>query len=174
MKKTVIALAGVLIISVAMPLFAATVRVPEDWATIQQGIDRADDGDTVSVADGTYTGPENVDLVLRGKSIILTSRNGAQNCIIDCQGTQNDPHRGFNLDQGETETTVIQGFTIQNGYRAGVTTDDSGGGIQCIGSSPTIRECIIQNNTAVYSGGLRFSNESKARLIARLLIIPLC
>ena len=32
--------------------FSETILIPEDYATIQEGIDASDDGDTVLVADG--------------------------------------------------------------------------------------------------------------------------
>ena len=65
--------------------FAATIRVPADQPTIQAGIDAAVDGDTVLVADGTYTGEGNQDIDFKGKAITVQSENGAENCIIDCE-----------------------------------------------------------------------------------------
>jgi hypothetical protein len=65
-------------------LAASTYRVPQDYATIQAGINAAIDGDTVLVADGTYTGAGNKDLDFDGKAITVKSENGPENCIIDC------------------------------------------------------------------------------------------
>lgn len=80
-------------------------------ATIQAGIDTAIDGDTVLVADGTYTGDGNKNLDFTSKLITLCSEHGPVNCIIDCEGSG----RGFSFDDGETSTSVLDGFTITNG-----------------------------------------------------------
>ncbi len=127
---------------------AAVIHVPGDQPTIQAGIDAASPGDTVLVANGTYTGPGNRDLDFNGKSIIVTSEDGPETCIIDCDGLG----RGFLFHSGEDEDAVVQGFTIRNGYL----TDGSGAGIRITtGSSPVINGCILTGNNAVYprSGG---------------------
>jgi hypothetical protein len=79
--------------------------------TIQKGIDLADDDWTVLVADGTYTGTGNRDIVFGGKAIHLKSANGAPNCIINCENTG----RAFHFRSSETADTVVEGFTIRNG-----------------------------------------------------------
>jgi hypothetical protein len=48
---------------------SGTIRVPEDFATIQAAVDAAGNGDTILVRPGTYDG----DLVISGKSITLSS-----------------------------------------------------------------------------------------------------
>jgi hypothetical protein len=99
------------------------------------------DGDTVLVADGTYTGWRNRNLNFGGKAIVVMSENGPENCIIDCSHYG----RGFLFNSGETETSVVQGFTITNGTD-GETIGSHGGAIKCAFSSPTIRDNIIINN----------------------------
>ncbi len=49
------------------------------------------------VADGIYTGEGNRDIDFLGKAITVRSENGPESCIIDCQGSEADPHRGLLL-----------------------------------------------------------------------------
>ena len=51
------------------PPASGTIRVPQDYATIQKAVDAAGDGDTILVGPGTYSGG----IVIKGKSITLTS-----------------------------------------------------------------------------------------------------
>ena len=48
---------------------SGTIRVPQDYATIQKAVDAAGDGDTILVGPGTYSGG----IVVAGKSITLVS-----------------------------------------------------------------------------------------------------
>ncbi|MHC4212366.1 MAG: hypothetical protein ACYSWP_03225, partial [Planctomycetota bacterium] len=116
--------------------------VPDNFSTIQEAIDWVMDGGVVVVANGTYTGQGNRDLDFRGKAITVKSENGPENCIIDCQGSYSEPHRGFYFHTGEDTNSVLDGFTITNGCAPG-----HGGGICCIDSSPMIINCIIRGNT---------------------------
>ena len=115
--------------------------------TIQAGINAAPAGAIVTVADGEYIGPLNRNLDFNGKSIILRSETGAQDCIIDCQNFG----RGFYFHSGETPTTVVDGFMIQNGYQGGA---GKAGNIHCDSSSPTIRNCTMRNGNAIFGGGI--------------------
>ncbi len=134
---------------------SATIHIPADQPTIQAGIDATIAGDTVLVADGIYTGLGNRDIDFGGKGVLLKSENGADFTIIDCQGTESEPHRGFHFHSGEDSTAVVDGFTIQGGNTAG-----DGGGIYCNFSSPTISNNTISSNSSSRGGGIFCRNNS--------------
>ncbi len=125
-----------------------TIYVPGDYATIREAINAAGDGDTVLVADGTYTATEgDVNLSWDGnlKHITVRSENGPDNCIIDCLYQREPVGRGssaFYFDNtNQDNTDIIDGFTIQNAVPDSYA--DGGSGIWCSSSSPTITNCIF-------------------------------
>ena len=75
-------------------------------ASIQTAINASTDGDTVSVAAGTYV--EN--LVFGGKNLSLFGADSS-NTIIDGDSVS----QVINLKNGEDSTTVIKNFTLRNG-----------------------------------------------------------
>jgi predicted outer membrane repeat protein len=115
-----------------------------EFITLQAAVDAALPGDTILVADGTYTGPGNRDIDFGGRAIIVCSANGPAKCRIDCQGEG----RGLLFHCGESPNSILDGITVVNG-RAG-----RGGGICCVEASrPTIRNCVFAENTARQGGG---------------------
>ena len=142
MRRISLILIGILVLSI--PIIAATIHVPSQYPTIQAGIDAAQEGDTVLVADGTYAGNGNKNLDFLGRAITVRSANGAENCIIDCENSG----RGFYFHSGEDTNSVLLGFSIINGY-----TTEIGAGIYCDSSSPTLKNCIISSNYTTWSGG---------------------
>ena len=116
---------------------ATTIHVPVPQPTIQAGIDASSNGDTVAVANGTYTGAGNRNLRFAGRAIVLMSEHGASVCTIDAQNAA----RVFVFDAAETPSARVQGFTITHGLHA-----TSGGGILIATSSPTFAACVITDN----------------------------
>lgn len=131
------------------------LNVPNSFPTIQAAINTAVDGDIVIVEPNTYTGDGNRDIDFNGLAITVRSINPDDSnivaaTIIDCNGTETDPHRGFYFHSGEGPDSVLAGFTITNGYLPWI---DFGGGIYC-DSNATISNCILVNNSAYFGGGI--------------------
>ena len=142
------------------------LTVPAEFVTIQAAINASVNGDTVLIADGTYTGPGNVDIDFGGKNLMVTSVNGATSTIIDCQGSSSINHRGFYIRSGETNA-FISGLTIENGYESG----NMAGGIAVFDSTATIDDCIITHNDASDGGGgIAYGNSNSDGVNNRITI----
>ncbi len=136
------------ILDISPPNRDATVlRVPSPFSTIQEAIDSAICGDTVLVADGTYAGNGFRDIDFLGKAIIVMSKHGASSCTLDCAASYSNMHVAFRFNNNESYSTVLDGFTIVNGY------EFWGGAIAIQMSNPIIRNCVFGNNEAYNYGG---------------------
>jgi len=126
---------------------------PADFTTIQAAIDDANDGDTIIICPGTYTGPGNRDIRFKAKAITVRSSDPndpdvVAATLIDCEGTDSDPHRGFYFYSSDKPNSVLAGLTVSQGYAV------EGGGVFCYEyASPTIRNCHLICNHAVMRGG---------------------
>jgi len=143
--------------------YAGILQVPSDkYISISSAIDSAAHGDTIHVLTGVYE--ENINF--SGKKIFITSNffistddSDIENTIID--GTSTSTVVRF--ENSEDSTSVLNGFTIQNGYNypgAGGG-DGAGGGISCInGSSPKLTNLVISENSSANGGGIFCFNNS--------------
>ncbi len=120
------------------------INVPGEYSTIQDGIDFAQEHDTVLVAEGTFMGEGNRDIDFGSKNIVLKSVNGPEYTVINCEGSSPSPHIGITIQNYQDSTTVIDGFTIHNAYD---TAGWNAAAVTCINASPTIRNCVIMDNT---------------------------
>ncbi|MBT4360102.1 MAG: hypothetical protein HOD11_03940, partial [Candidatus Marinimicrobia bacterium] len=158
-----------------------TINIPDDYATIQAGLNAADSTDMVLVQPGTYY--ENI-IWPETNGITLLSAGDSSNTIID--GDNNGSvltinGSGLSIDS----TTIIRGFKITNGtsifYGGGIAIDSVanpiledllfvdnsayyGGAISCKQSSPIITNVIARNNTATEGGAFYFYDYSNATL----------
>jgi hypothetical protein len=127
---------------------ADTLLVPGDFATIQEAIAAAADGDTVRVAPGVYG--EQIDFL--GKSIVVESVGGASATVIDGGGAG-----GWvvTMNGGLPREAALRGFTVTGGLGQSGSNGFGGGGLLVSGSSPTIESCVFADNRGVLGGGVR-------------------
>ena len=150
-KRITICFIAVLIANSAL---AATYYVPEPYRTIQAAIDACQKFDTVVIAPGTYRGPGNRGIKFNGKAITVRSTDPTDpqivnTTIIDCEGE----NRGFVFQMAEDADSKVAGLTITNGYAL------LGGAIySCSNSRPSITNCVVKNNSAVFGGGIACTN----------------
>ncbi len=81
---------------------ARTIYVPDDYASIQQAVDSASDGDTIVVRDGTY-----YESITVSRQLTIKSEKGPENCIVNGTGST-----VFTL---KADGIRIEGFTITGG-----------------------------------------------------------
>lgn len=121
---------------------AAVIAVPSDHATIQQGIDAAEAGDTVLVAAGLYEEMLHIgakgDFALIGAGMDKTTVDAGE--LGRCLTVAN-----------EDGTTLIQGLHFTRGFATGLSGD--GGGILIEKSRAQIEACRIDDNEAHNEGG---------------------
>jgi predicted outer membrane repeat protein len=128
---------------------SATIHVEADGsgdvATILDAVNAASPGDTVMLADGTYTGSGNREIDIT-KYIVVQSESGApEQCVIDCDGTPALNHYGFYIHFVGSPGPVIEGLTIREGAWG------AGGAVHIAPSGPgtcasTIRNCQFSEN----------------------------
>jgi hypothetical protein len=107
--------------------------------SIQDAIYTTTPGDTVIVADGSYTNGASIAIT---NAITVKSVNGPDTTIVDGQSS----YRCFSLGDS---ACILSGFTIANG------TSDKGGGVYCSNITPMITNCVLTGNraTSLYDGG---------------------
>jgi predicted outer membrane repeat protein len=117
--------------------FGAVLHVPSEYTTIQNAIDASLDGDTILVADGLYAGF----MTDRIKGVTIKSENGPENCTIGWV-------RFMPTISSNGSSSILSGFTIIGG---GI--PSYGYGIYMAGTSPTIENCIFNDNHAIRCEG---------------------
>lgn len=127
------------------------------FTAIQDAIDRAADGDTVSLADGVYAEESHAGIRFNGKKLTVRSRSGdPASCIIECSAHRDSlVSRGFLFESEESRDSILAGVTIRFGRaRGGDNPDDRGGAIRIANASPTIVNCVFVGNIAGTGGAI--------------------
>ena len=142
-----IALLIIISIAVLSSAYGNVIIIPDDYNTIQAGLDASQDGDTVIVQPGVYY--ENI--VIEGHSVILASQFFATRDTMDIYNTVID---GDSLDtvvklgDWNDPGSILYGFTITNGASV-----YCGGGVY-VENSSVISHNIIENNITSRGGGI--------------------
>jgi|GEM_PF-1080053 len=149
----------ILVLTLSLAVFlsarAETIYVPQNYPTIQAGIDAAVDGDTVLIADGIYTGAGNEGIDFTGKAIVVKSENGPARCIIDIQFAG----QGFIFWTQEDTNSVLEGVSVINASYSGASCTNN--------SSPKLVNVVIAN---CRSRGISISAANCAPIIDGCLI----
>jgi predicted outer membrane repeat protein len=124
------------------------IHVPGDYPTIRGAIEAAVDGDEIVIADGTYRSEAVQEMDFAGKAIVVRSENGAEACIIDCEGTAEDRRRAFRFHSKEGPGAVLRGLQFRNCIQF------EGGAILIESGSPTIEDCVFHQNVAGNGGAI--------------------
>lgn len=137
-----------------------------DFDNIQAALDAASDGDEIIVMPGSYTSSQEGHVVnMLGKEVLLLGAGGQEVTIIDGQGLR----RGIACFNGETNKTVIDGFTITNGYAKQFDYngnnevnfwEDSGAGMMNYQSDVTLDNCSFFGNTTISEAAGMFNYNS--------------
>ena len=147
-------------------LFATVINVPDDYSTIQDGVNASTNGDTVLVQSGTYSGGVN----FLGKEILVCSMfifdqdpNTIESTIID--GGALGPYNGNAVifENNESDNAILDGFKIQRGNAT------YGGGVHCLSASPRLQNLIVIDNQATMGGGI-YCSYSQASISNSLII----
>ncbi len=122
-----------------------------DFPTIQEAVWSASAGDTIELADGTFRGDGNRDVVgFPSWPLMVRSQSGnPADCVIDCEGTQSEPHRGFHFNLTSLGT-ALEGIKIVNGYAP----NGEGGAVLVDAANVALANCIFSDNTAGSGGGI--------------------
>ena len=133
-------LTGAIIIFCTFSLPAKTMKVPTDYAAIQEAIDASLDGDKIIVSEGIYYEAVN----FKGKNIVLqsespTSPSVVENTIITWRDGFPD-HPIVTFKGEENDECILSGFTITHGKTGTYP------GIQGNGACATVMHNRIINN----------------------------
>lgn len=137
------------------------LEVPGMFPRISDAIERAQQGDIIVVAPGTYTESlflvgrkscANEEGILAPANLTIRTTNPRRPGDTMLKGLGNDAVLTFT--NGVSRTVRIEGFVITGGNNA------LGGGIRCEDSNPTIAYCHIGRNQAGVGGGVYCKNSN--------------
>ena len=140
-------------------LQAADLLVPSQFSTIQAAIEAAQTSDQILVEPGVYF--ENLNFL--GLNITVRGIEGPELTVIDGSAMTRGPDEGSTVvfSSGESPLALLEGFAIVGGSGKVITdatgTFSRGGGILISGSSPSVVNCLVEDNQAQMGAGIHAS-----------------
>ncbi|MFH1501971.1 MAG: right-handed parallel beta-helix repeat-containing protein [Candidatus Eisenbacteria bacterium] len=154
------------------------LHVPGEYATIGEALEQAARCDTVLVQPGTYL---ERDLYLPW-DVSLVGAAGPDSTVLDAGGEGTILFMGSSGRSGTGgRMTLVEGFTFAGAYESAIQLVNGdprvancvfsgnegyhGGGLYCLGASPTLRDVVFSDNHARQRGGaMYFDGRSDATL----------
>lgn len=146
---------------------ADCVTVHPCYATVQEALDAASDGDLIKVAGGVYntTNPQ-VARIERGVHLIGGYHPGDWSrsdpvtnvTVLDAEAVPG--RRGVTIDGPMATPITLAGFRIQGGYAQ----ESDGGGIHIAGGSVVLEDNTVVNSTAAACGGGVFVSDGQVTM----------
>ena len=121
------------------PQAARVIRVPQDEATIEDGLAAASQGDTVLVSAGVY----NESGINMTSGVVLIGSRSGRGVTVDGQGADR-----ILTCRNAMAGTSIRNITFTRGRSTG-----GGGAVSCSSSDLLLSDCSFTENTAYYSAG---------------------
>ncbi len=143
--RSIINIVLITIMIIYMPAFATVIKIPEDYQTIQEGLNNHSEGDTILVQPGIYyenLSDSSTTFTLASRYIITGDTADISSTKIDGGGSGHiAKFAGYYYDP-----SYMIGFTIQNGQ------DLKGGGLYIQHSYFTISNNIFIDNNVISDG----------------------
>ncbi|KPL07662.1 hypothetical protein AMJ86_03515 [bacterium SM23_57] len=161
MIRLILFIAVVISISISS-VNSAIILIPDDYPTIQQGINASTAGDTVLVHPDEYGEfiIFHINGIMLGSLFILTGDTSyISTTIINAHAI--GPVIEF--PEGIDSSSILAGFTLTYGW------SPFGGGIYCRGSGPIIRNNIITENGAYKGAGIYCESQSYPQIYSNLI-----
>lgn len=139
-------------------LNATVINVPGDYSKVQDAINAASPGDTVSVASGRYAPSTNEEAFpISMKDGVRLLGAGASVCSLDAESTDRVVYC-YNMSNADN---IIAGFTITNGDNI-----TRGGGIYCnyYTTMTIIDNTITSNSSDDRGGGIMLNNNCSGEI----------
>lgn len=131
-----------------------TIKVPDDYSTIQEAINSASPGDTVFVQTGTYyehltITKNNVTITGENADSTIIDGNGSPMVVVDVDTANDVKISGFTIQNGSegielylSNGTIIRENTIRGNTRSGITLD-------CSDSNTMVDNKLLNNDIAI-------------------------